>query len=436
MARYELDDGKSQKFWEIEVEGSTFTVRYGRIGTNGQSKTKVFSSPEEASKEAEKITKSKVKKGYAPVVAVVRAEPGRNPALEQAIVEDSDNPDPWRVYADWLMGEGDPRGDFVMAFANETDTEALLKANEKAFMGPFAGEFAPFVKVEWAFGFWKSLAFGNFEYEDELPEGLSSFGALIGRALRHPSARFLQELRLGLPADQEYEHEWQDSINAIVKNGIRRGVKRLVVGDFEYPDDTEISWTNIGSLADLWSVLPDLEHLEVQGGNISLGAMEAPRLKHLELRTGGLPKEPAERIAQATLPALERLDIWWGTDEYGLEGDVSHAAAVLEAAARWPKLKSLGLMNSEFADAIPAQVVSAAVLPQLQVLNLSMGTMTDAGAQVLLDNADKLVHLTQLNLNENFITDDVAAQLAKALPNATLEGQEEPDEYLFVSVGE
>ena len=32
MARYELSEGTSNKFWEIELEGEAFTVRYGRIG--------------------------------------------------------------------------------------------------------------------------------------------------------------------------------------------------------------------------------------------------------------------------------------------------------------------------------------------------------------------------------------------------------------------
>ena len=35
------------------------------------------------------------------------------------------------------------------------------------------------------------------------------------------------------------------------------------------------------------------------------------------------------------------------------------------------------------------------------VLDLSMGTMTDEGAQVLLDNAARFAHLEGLNLDEN-----------------------------------
>ena len=36
MRRFEFSDGKSDKFWEIVVEGNAFTARYGRVGTDGQ----------------------------------------------------------------------------------------------------------------------------------------------------------------------------------------------------------------------------------------------------------------------------------------------------------------------------------------------------------------------------------------------------------------
>lgn len=61
---YEFKDSKSSKFWEIEVSGGTVTVRYGKIGTDGQTSVKKFKDPGEAKKHAAKITAEKVKKGY------------------------------------------------------------------------------------------------------------------------------------------------------------------------------------------------------------------------------------------------------------------------------------------------------------------------------------------------------------------------------------
>lgn len=39
-------DGKSDKFWNVEVSGKSFTVTYGKTGTAGTSQTKTFDSEE------------------------------------------------------------------------------------------------------------------------------------------------------------------------------------------------------------------------------------------------------------------------------------------------------------------------------------------------------------------------------------------------------
>src|SRR6266511_2736511 len=44
-------DAKSSKFWNIELEGASHTVTFGRIGTNGQSSTKSFPTEEAARKD-------------------------------------------------------------------------------------------------------------------------------------------------------------------------------------------------------------------------------------------------------------------------------------------------------------------------------------------------------------------------------------------------
>jgi predicted DNA-binding WGR domain protein len=61
---FQFSDDKSNKFWIIELDGNEFTVNFGRIGTNGQTQTKEFASPEAAKKEYDKLIAEKVKKGY------------------------------------------------------------------------------------------------------------------------------------------------------------------------------------------------------------------------------------------------------------------------------------------------------------------------------------------------------------------------------------
>lgn len=64
-ARYfEFVGGSSKKFWEITLSGSSFTVRFGRLGTAGQSQTKSFADEAKAKHEAENLIAEKLKKGY------------------------------------------------------------------------------------------------------------------------------------------------------------------------------------------------------------------------------------------------------------------------------------------------------------------------------------------------------------------------------------
>jgi len=60
----EFIGGSSRKFWEISVAGNSFTVRFGRIGTAGQSQTKTFGDEAKAKREADGLIAEKLKKGY------------------------------------------------------------------------------------------------------------------------------------------------------------------------------------------------------------------------------------------------------------------------------------------------------------------------------------------------------------------------------------
>jgi DNA ligase 1 len=64
-ARYfECTDGNSSKFWEISWGACEVTTRWGRIGTDGQSKTKSFDSAQKVDAERDKLILEKTSKGY------------------------------------------------------------------------------------------------------------------------------------------------------------------------------------------------------------------------------------------------------------------------------------------------------------------------------------------------------------------------------------
>ncbi|MDP9795381.1 hypothetical protein J2S43_003893 [Catenuloplanes nepalensis] len=200
------------------------------------------------------------------------------------------------------------------------------------------------------------------------------------------------------------------------------GLRSLFLGDLTF-EECEISWIRHRDVAPLLKAYPALERLVVRGTE-DLQITEALRhegLRDLEIQSGGLPAKLLRSVLALELPALERLNLWLGVDSYG--GDVvgEDLRPVLdEADARWPRLTALGLRNSEMQDRIAASVAESAVLPRLRVLDLSLGTLGDEGAESLLGGGS-LDHLEELDLHHHFMSPQVAQRLVDALPGVRVD---------------
>lgn len=442
MRRFEFDDGSSKKFWEIQVDGESYTVHYGRLGTNGQTSTKVFSDAAEAEKKAASAIASKVKKGYVETEAVVApADPAAE--LLDRLRADPDDLEGWGVLADKLQAGEDPRGELIsvqMAIA-ASPADASLRAHEAELLEKHAIAFFGDVRdgrdeaeactFTWRNGFWHTVRVGgNWDIEDV------DIRKVLGFVLRHPSSALLHSLAIGL-LDVDGEADMSDAVNILVKHGRRPGLRRLHIGAYE-PEETEISWIEHSSVERLGAILPDLEELELTGGGIELGELRVNKLRHLKLETGGLPAEPVERLAAGSFPALEELDLYLGCDDYGASVTAEHVAALLANTEGLPSLRKLGIKNAEIADDINGVLMGGRLLRQLTHLDLSMGTMTDAGAEALLAAMPKLQHLVQLDVSENYLTDAMEKRLAAAFPGELVTGtsKENDGEWFFTSVAE
>ena len=453
VARYELQDGKSAKFWEIELDGNSFSVRYGRLGTDGQTSTKTYPDAERAQKEHDKLVASKVRKGYQPVHAESEPseppgpEPG-HPELEAAIHENPSDLEAWQVYGDWLQTQGDPRGEVLAldvaaeqaddprpkeqwaAQAKELASGLVDRWLPKDLVAATQGN-RPCLVLTWRFGFLESVT-ARVDYDHEGP----SVEQMLKGVMKSSASRFLHEIRIGL-TDAEGETTFRREVLAIAKQGRRPSVRRVYVGDFEYPDETEISWTDVGSVEELYAVFPNLEGLKIQGGGISLGKVAHPKLRTLILHTGGLPSEAAGSVAKATLPALEELEIWFGSDDYGGDSSIDLLDPLFQATG-FPRLRSLGLMNSEFADELPEALAHSKLLSQLESLDLSMGTMTDDGARILLEHKKAFSHLQRLSVDDNGLSESMVEQLTDGFGTILYSrGQKQFEEdWRYASVGE
>lgn len=71
----------THKFYEVTVDGLTVTTRYGRIGTDGQTRTATFASPDDARAKAKAVVATKGKKGYAPATPGAREKQSTSPPV-------------------------------------------------------------------------------------------------------------------------------------------------------------------------------------------------------------------------------------------------------------------------------------------------------------------------------------------------------------------
>ncbi|RKH56997.1 WGR domain-containing protein [Corallococcus aberystwythensis] len=455
MPRYEFTEGSSSKFWEITLEGTTLTKRWGRIGTDGQEKVEEFDSKAEAKKAYDAQVREKERKGYTLAEGSkaggdddggeATAESAVNPDLEAAILAKPDDVKGYLAYAEWLKGEGDPRAELILLQHSAMDVPAeqaarVLKQAEK-YIEAHAAELLgddlqeavseETLKLEWHLGFIREARVGQVDYDStaDVPE-------VLRKLLAHPSACFLRSLTIGM-ASFDGENEYHDVLAVLGKAKPSKALHDLFIGDFEYPDDTEISWTHVGNLQPLYRQFPELRELRVRGGEIELGQLDLPELRVFTVETGGLPLAAVKSIVKAKWPKLAALEVWFGSENYGAAGGVNDLQPLLDGEGV-PELRELRLRNAEFTDALCEVLPRAKVLAQLDELDLSMGTMTDAGAQLLATNAKAFQHLKLLDVSENFLTKEGQKRVATAAPSVVSGNQREPydEESRYAAVGE
>ncbi len=81
MRRFEFVEGTSAKFWMADVQGHTFIVVYGRLGTEGQRKEKEFPDAEGARREYERKVAEKLREGYQEVSSGAKGAAAASPKL-------------------------------------------------------------------------------------------------------------------------------------------------------------------------------------------------------------------------------------------------------------------------------------------------------------------------------------------------------------------
>jgi hypothetical protein len=202
-------------------------------------------------------------------------------------------------------------------------------------------------------------------------------------------------------------------------------------------EESEISWIEHVDVSPLVAAYPRLERLTVRGGqDLSLDSFQSEHLRELRFESGGLPASVVRSVAASDLPNLEHLEMWLGDPEYGGDATVEDLAPLL-SGERLPALRHLGLQDSTIQDDVVAAVAGAPIVARLESLDLSMGVLTDTGAEALLSGVS-LTHLRRLNLRHHYLTEEMTERIRTTLSgvDVNLDEQQDRDDYRFVAVAE
>jgi uncharacterized protein (TIGR02996 family) len=467
MRTFQFSDAKSHKFWNIDVQGDSFTVTFGRVGTAGQSQTKAFASAEKAQVEADKLIREKTGKGYretTPKAAASQAE-----ALERAVIADPADQTAWSALADYLTEQGDPRGEFMQvqrALEDESLTAAQrkkLQAREQELLAKYEKEWVG----DWADRVAAPTAERGRDHVDhtgghkyEFKRGLLTtvnFGELtVGAArafVKAPQTRFVRELFIGdYPYEEDYEPgpdvpedvESYDGAgdHALFRWPHLRNIRRFQLGWVEREDYTDYCSFHCGvtgeHVYDYVKQMPEVEEVLVFAHFHDLKklmALPLPKLRVLQLYHGY--SYPLDVLAKnASLMKLTHLLCHPHALEPGDE-EGSIRLPQLEAVCRskhLPSLTHLRLRLADFGDEGAREIVDCGILKRLKVLDLRHGNITDEGAKLLAGCPD-LRHLEQLDLSRNGLAEEGMAALRATGVRVDLQYQHSADgdeeEYMY-----
>jgi uncharacterized protein (TIGR02996 family) len=456
MRTFEFDDGKSHKFWNIELTGTSFTVTYGKVGSKGQTQTKSFPDAARAQKEHDKLVAEKLKKGYSETTpASTPASPLRQ-ALESALVESPDDLATHSAYADHLTEQGDPRGEFIqtqLALENpalsaqerkklqKRETELLTQHGKQ-----WLGEVGRFLVGDWS-GPDKPYHFVFHRGWLDLVRVLPFHDAIFTALARSPEARLLRRLevvydmhyhpfdfeqftgplnKVLVEGESENEtYEEVDILPALVKSPYLTNLRAFKFGFSDTPDRIAYSTcillfehSTAKQVIELLAKCPRLDELYL---NTPLPGMDQlfalPKLGNLRVLQyyygsrysaprSGDPYPLTILAKNASLKNLATLRLHAGRDA-AIELD--ELDAVLKSK-HLPALTHLQVHMTGYGDEGARRIIQSGALKRLKHLDIGYGALTDEGARLLADCPD-LKHLDVLDVTRNALTNDGIAAL-------------------------
>ncbi|MEF3311218.1 STM4015 family protein [Paenibacillus sp. GYB004] len=260
---------------------------------------------------------------------------------------------------------------------------------------------------------------------------------LLEQLANSPEAAGLTSLVIG-DWGGSYENDSSDIVETLVRlNGRFPKLRKLFIGDMGY-EECEVSWIMQSNIGPVLAAYPELTSLTIKGSSgLALDPARHEKLEELVIICGGLGSDVITSISNGSFPQLNKLELYLGVDNYGFDGSLDTILPLIEPG-KFPKLTYLGLKDSEIQDEIAIAVADAPILDQLHTLDLSMGTLSDKGAEALLQS-EKVKKLQHLDLSYHFMSDKMMLMWKQSGLNVNTSDQQEADDdedYRFPALTE
>lgn len=267
----------------------------------------------------------------------------------------------------------------------------------------------------------------SYSYHEFDVEGKGA-GTMIGDILNDPDFPGLTELIIGNWGNS-YEEDCQPIIDGIIGQADKFShIEKLFIGDMDY-EECEVSWIMQGDYSGIWAAMPNLKELTIKGSmELGLGEISHEGLESLTVICGGLGEDAIGSIQDAKLPNLKKLLLYIGIEDYGFDGDVDTIKQLLDKSD-FPQLTYLGITDSEIQDELAQVVAASKYMPQISTLDLSLGTLTDKGGELLLQEVPKYPNIKKLDVHYNYLSQEMAQKLEQLPIEVDASEINEPDEY-------
>ncbi len=386
-------------------------------------------------------------------------------ALENAIIANPDDLGAHAAYADWLIEQGDPRGEFIQVqLALEDPKKSAkerkeLQKREKQLLDKhqreWLGDLAPMFLDQGELDEWRRNRgyFSQFQFARGWLDTLRIVGLNVAgsRALAKASqTRLVRRFEIVSTAyEREGEYEAGDDIPdgthnpelyPLLKSNSFSNVRIFQLGDKE-----DQCHTSGEAAVDLIRKMPRIEEIYLLAHRVdaktlfglkTLTNLRVLQIDHLNFTypLDVLAKNPAlSKLSQLLIHphALEPGD----TEAY-------ITLAGVKALVHSPHLKSLThlqLRLNDMGDAGCKEIVASGILKRLKVLDVLGGCVTDNGAQILANSPD-LKNLELLDLSNNRLTEaginalkrsKISIKAVEQFPPLAEDEEDDDREYLW-----